>query len=378
MSPDEADRPIEIAAFGRVSVGKSALLNALFGSGLFAVDPRAGSTQAVRRVEARLDGHLVTVVDTPGVGEVRGETRAEEARAAARRADLVLAVCDQDLTDHEYREIERLAAFGKPLLVVLNKADALSREDRTALLGQIRARLAPLVEPSSVLICAAEPIRHVEREQPDGSFDVSTERTAPDVLDLRRRIGAAVSAEPDALRQVNDAAHGLDTRLGRRVEVRLAADQVIGEHAIGVAIGVALNPMPLLDLFGGGAGLAVMIHRLAGCYDLTLGAGEVAALARELVVRGWSRLWLAALPIVAGALVKSVPFVGWLVGASGQAVGAYYITYLVGHACSEYFGQDRQWTESVEQTLDEVIERTDREAICRRAAELVKARLAGS
>ena len=65
----------------------------------------------------------VVLVDTPGLNEVDGASRAEMAHAAAARADLVLFVVDSDLNDTEYRALVELAASHKPLLLVLNKAD---------------------------------------------------------------------------------------------------------------------------------------------------------------------------------------------------------------------------------------------------------------
>jgi GTPase len=376
--PSSPGRAVEIAVFGRISVGKSALLNAVFETNAFIVDPRGGSTLAAQRIDAYLAGHRVAVIDTPGIGEVRDRFKAEEAKEAAYRADLVVVVCDKDVTDFEHAEIEALIEFGKPLLVVLNKADTLSLADRKALLAELRQRLSQLVEPSHVLVCAASPIRLVARERADGTLEERAERTTPDVLDVRSRIVEVLQEEADLLKQVNEAAHGVQAAVQQREVARRRAHSLIEEHALLVAVGVAINPVPLVDLFGGGAALVVLVNRLATCYGLVLHQHEVEELARLLISRGWSQLWVAALPIVAGAVLKAIPFVGWLFGALGQAVGAYYLTYILGQVCSEYFARNREWATSLEETLRSVIARTDRETVSRQAAEVIRDRLKSS
>ena len=109
-----------------MSTGKSALLNAVFSTTAFIVDPRAGSTKAVQKVTTQLGVHKVVVIDTPGIGDIAGIERTEAARQAAQSAELVLIVCDKDLTESEYRLIKIVASFGKPLLAILNKADILN------------------------------------------------------------------------------------------------------------------------------------------------------------------------------------------------------------------------------------------------------------
>ena len=64
---------LEIAAFGKISVGKSAVLNALFAVDVFTVDARGGSTIKVHRHEVEFSGQLLAVLDTPGIGEVDGQ-----------------------------------------------------------------------------------------------------------------------------------------------------------------------------------------------------------------------------------------------------------------------------------------------------------------
>ena len=68
---------IHIAVFGRVGVGKSALLNALLGEPRFATSPLHGETKDARMAHWRTEsgGGGVYLIDTPGINEVDGEAR---------------------------------------------------------------------------------------------------------------------------------------------------------------------------------------------------------------------------------------------------------------------------------------------------------------
>ncbi|MCG7982850.1 MAG: Era-like GTP-binding protein, partial [Candidatus Thiodiazotropha lotti] len=99
---------LHIAVFGRVSVGKSALLNALLGEQRFTVSALHGETRhsdmaAWREVEAS----GVFLIDTPGINEISGEERERMAEDVASRADLVLFVVDGDLTQTELQAMQK-------------------------------------------------------------------------------------------------------------------------------------------------------------------------------------------------------------------------------------------------------------------------------
>ena len=68
-------------------------------------------------------GDRVVLVDTPGLAEVRGESRAADAAEAAKNADLVLFVVDGPLKSYESELLEALAAMEKRIVVCLNKED---------------------------------------------------------------------------------------------------------------------------------------------------------------------------------------------------------------------------------------------------------------
>ena len=115
---------IHIAAFGRVGTGKSSLLNALLGRKVFSTSPLHGETQFQQRSHwESVNSDHVVLIDTPGIDELEGEAREEMARSVARISDIVLMVCEGDLTETEFEAARSLAGRKRPLLLILNKSD---------------------------------------------------------------------------------------------------------------------------------------------------------------------------------------------------------------------------------------------------------------
>ena len=115
---------LHIAVFGRVSVGKSALGNALLGHDAFATGVLHGTTRA--RAAQRwqeVAGQGLHLIDTPGINELSGEERERLAFDVAGISDLVIFVVDGDMTSAELGALSTLAKTQRPLLLALNKAD---------------------------------------------------------------------------------------------------------------------------------------------------------------------------------------------------------------------------------------------------------------
>jgi uncharacterized protein len=117
---------LQIAVFGLVSRGKSAVLNALFGEPLFPTGPLNGVTQWPRSVRwslAQSPQIQLELIDTPGLDEISGQMRAAMAQEIARCADLILFVTAGPPMPVEADALAELAQLSKPILWVVNKAD---------------------------------------------------------------------------------------------------------------------------------------------------------------------------------------------------------------------------------------------------------------
>ena len=133
---------IHIAAFGRVGTGKSSLLNALIGRKEFSTSALHGETQFQQRSQwDSVNSDHVVLIDTPGIDELDGEAREEMARSVARISDIVLMVCEGDLTETEFSAVRSLAERQRPLLLILNKSDRYAEAELAALLAHLRQRL---------------------------------------------------------------------------------------------------------------------------------------------------------------------------------------------------------------------------------------------
>jgi tRNA modification GTPase len=93
---------LHVVIVGAPNVGKSSLLNALAAEERAIVSPVAGTTRDLLREALSLDGVALTLVDTAGLHASEDAVEQEgmrRARAELARADLVLALHDDDRTD---------------------------------------------------------------------------------------------------------------------------------------------------------------------------------------------------------------------------------------------------------------------------------------
>jgi GTP-binding protein len=122
-----------IAIVGRPNVGKSALFNRIVGKRIAIVHDQPGVTRDRVSAEAEWGGRKFTLVDTGGIGLVRGEKAGdvitlaalEQVQLAIEAADvIVLTVNTQEGVVPLDREVAaRLRKAGKPVLIAANKVD---------------------------------------------------------------------------------------------------------------------------------------------------------------------------------------------------------------------------------------------------------------
>jgi GTP-binding protein len=119
-----------IALVGRPNVGKSTLFNRLTGSRAALVSDFPGLTRDRQYGTGRVGGRPYIVVDTGGLsGEREGIDVLMESQAmrAVLEADLVMFMVDgrAGLTGADQTVLERLRATGRPVVLVINKAEGL-------------------------------------------------------------------------------------------------------------------------------------------------------------------------------------------------------------------------------------------------------------
>ncbi len=220
---------LHLSAFGRVSTGKSSLLNALIGEERFSVSPIHGETRH-SSIQAwnELESGGVYLIDTPGLDEAGGEDREALAKEVAGRSDLVIFVIDGDITDTELDALKAAISQGRPILVALNKSDLYTSAERDALLQAGRSKTEGIIDPLHVISVAAQPRPPVILEvDSDGNENERRRHREPDIADLKLRLWEILEAEGKTLAALNASlfASDLSDQVGRRI---LAARRDLG------------------------------------------------------------------------------------------------------------------------------------------------------
>ena len=267
---------LHIAAFGRVSTGKSSLLNALIGEDKFAVSPLHGETRhSAIEPWSEIEAGGVYLIDTPGLDEAGGEAREEMAKEVAERSDLVIFVLDGDITDSERRALKTLVEQGRPVVVALNKRDLYSEPEIAELVDSVRRKTERLVKPENVMAVAAQPRpQTVIVRGSDGRETETSRERKPDITQLRLRLWEIFESEGKTLAALNASlfAADLSDQVGRRIlnARRELGDKLVRSYCIAKGIAVAFNPVPVADLFAAAFIDIGMIMHLSRVYGLPL------------------------------------------------------------------------------------------------------------
>lgn len=145
----------EIAFAGRSNAGKSSAINTLVGHTRLAfVSKTPGRTQLINLFRLRNGAALV---DLPGYGyadvpeKIRKQWQGLLETYLARRQALAGLVMIMDarrpLTDLDRQMINWFGPTGKPIHCLLTKADKLTRQEQTRVLGAVRAEIADAGAP---------------------------------------------------------------------------------------------------------------------------------------------------------------------------------------------------------------------------------------
>lgn len=370
---------VEIVIFGEISTGKSALINALVGSQVSAVDVRGGWTKEIWHVAWSGAGYMlpglgqsqVVLIDTPGINEVGGGPRGEMARDAAQRADLILFVTDSDLNETEYSALIDLATYHKPILLILNKVDLYSPDQRKRLLEVLRVdRLANILPADQIVTAAADP-RDKEYiiQAPDGTERSEWRKPQPEVSEVKSRILELLDKEGLALVALNAALYAADQNdkvASLRVSLRRArATQVIWSYATLKAVAVGLNPVPVADVLGGVAVDAAMIVTLANVYGLEMSLAHARTLVSSIAqAAGWMTasvgLGYLMMSLFKGLTVSQ----STLITALPQGAAAGFGSYIVGQAAAYYFEHGSSWgSEGPKAVVQRLLATTDKDSI---------------
>lgn len=376
---------IHIAAFGRVGVGKSSLLNALLQRKAFSTSPLHGETKQEDRVEWRSlrDGHVV-LIDTPGIDELDGSEREQLARRISNRADVTLMLCEGDLTDSEFQALEQLCAMQQAVLLVLNKSDRYTGQELGLLLERLQERCQGLLPRDRIIAASADP-RHeiVIRIDESGREHETTRKQSPDTAQLKDRLWSLLEKDGQTLAALNAAifASELDQKVATRiVEARKSvAEKIIHNYCVGKGLLVALNPVPVTDLLAAaGVDIAMVIH-LGEVYGFKLSRREASKLLLTIsaqLVALMGAYW--GMNLVSSALKTASAGLSTVLTATTQGALAWYATYLTGKMAQTWFSRGKSWGNAgPRKTARSILASLDRDSILKTARDDLFTRLKG-
>ena len=267
-----------------------------------------------------------------------------------------------------------MAAIHKPILLIFNKIDLYSPDQRKRLLEVLRDdRLLGILPAENVVMTAADP-RAVEYviEAADGSTRHEWRTPQPDVGQLKARILEILDQEGLALLALNGALYAAD-RSDRIASLRVAlrdrnATQVIWSYAAIKSVAVALNPVPVADILGGGAVDVTMVITLSHIYGLEMSWHHARALITSILkAAGWMVGGLALEHTVhwaASAFKLLTAGYGVVLTALPQGAAAGFGSYIVGQAAKYYFEHGASWGgESPKAVVHRILEQTDKQSV---------------
>ncbi|MEX2317387.1 MAG: DUF697 domain-containing protein [Pirellulales bacterium] len=351
LEEKRASQTLEIVAFGTISSGKSSLLNALAGRPAFRTHVVGGTTVARSEITWPAATDRVVLIDTPGLAEVKGESRASESASAAKNADLVLFVVDGPLKAYERDLLEALAEMEKRIVVCLNKEDWYGAEERDELLRQLAEQVTPAVSGADVVAVRSRPAsRRRVHVLSDGSEQIEEVAVEPEITPLAKRMLSIVKRDGRDLLLANLLlqSRGLLDEAKERVMAALdaRADELVNKYMWAAGGVAAANPIPLLDLAGGSAITVKMVLDLAAVYKQPIDADAIVTLlgqlGKNLVAMVGASAASPALAAGVASILKTVPGIGTIAGGIIQGLVQAIVTRWIGRVFCEYFRNEMQ------------------------------------
>ncbi len=362
---------LHIAVFGRVSVGKSSVLNALLGKQVFSVSVLHGETKT-NSMESwqEVDAGGVFLIDTPGINEIDGEERENLAHEVASRSDLLLFVVDSDLTDVELSALKTVADTQRPIILVVNKSDQYNDEEKLELRNIIRTRVKGIITPNNIVFTAASPAKQTVIMVDEAGNETESVRQRPiDIINLKSRLWEIIETEGKTLSALNASlfAGNLSEQLGQKILVtrKELGEKTIHMYCVAKGVAVALNPIPIADLLAAAAIDVSMVIHLSKIYGLPMSKSEAGELIKTIAAQMlvlYATFW--AIHFASSALKIGTAGFSTVVTGLAQGAVAWYGTLVVGRVAEDYLAKGKSWGDAGPKLIvQNILDNLDRDSV---------------
>lgn len=366
---------IHISVLGRVSVGKSSLLNALMGQEHFSTSPLHGETRhsTFANWHEYEDGG-VYFIDTPGINEVDGEQRARLAHEVSARSDIILFVVDSDITDTEYQSLKKVASESRPVVLVLNKMDRYTNKEQQELLTSLQQRTEGLVKQENIIpVTSRTTEKHYIIVDEQGHETETLKTFPPEISELKSCLWSIVKGEGKTLAAINASlfAGDLTDQVSERIMMirKNVAEKLIHAYCVSKGVAVAINPVPITDLMAAAIIDVTLVVHLSRLYGLPLTKTEAGELIKTItgqIILLLGTIW--AVHFISSALKLGTGGLSTVLTASAQGAVAYYSTLIVGKAAQKYLRQGKSWGEGgAKEAVQSILNSLDRDSILKQA-----------
>ena len=321
-----------IAIFGEISTGKSSLVKALLPKADMESDPRGGTTQTISHYRWQAgSGDSVIIADLPGFNLDANPQILEE----ARRAHLVVFLCDSDITRSQMEQLQGLLSIQKPLVVALNKVDRFSASEARSIAENISQRTG--VNREDVIFIQTGGHEEVIKLLSDGNEEIITRERAQNIGPLRTALQRNLDSNHELMEQLRDTAVLLlaaeKLEQARDVHREQQATELVQTYSKRAVIGALAAVAPGSDLIIQGLLATRLIQSLCKVYDVSVKEVEIESFLR--LAGGKVKKLTAITLAITGNALKAFPGIGTLTGGLIHAVAYGMIFDSLGRAAAE-------------------------------------------
>jgi len=323
---------VYIAIFGEINTGKSSLVKALLPKAQMESGPMGGTTQTINHYRWNASsGDSVIIADLPGFNLDSNPEILEE----ARRAHLVVLLCDSDITRSQMEQLEGLLAMQKPLVVALNKMDQFSDAEARSIAENIS--LSTNINRDDIVFIQTGGHEDVIKLLSDGNEEIVTLERARDIAPLRAALQKKLDNNRELMEQLRDTAVLLlaseKLEQARDVHRHQQANELVQSYSKRAVVGALAAVAPGSDIIIQGVLATRLIQSLCKVYGVSVKEVQIESFLR--LAGGRVKKMTAITLAITGNALKAFPGVGTLTGGLVHAVAYGMIFESLGRAASE-------------------------------------------